>query len=180
MNKEKISIKDKIYEECRIEDVTNDTFCLWHEVVLGMPPMCFLEAGEWCWSKDFKKLIRCFKESIAWNYACAVAKNADYAIEENSTVFILEKYSDDFSTSINESNLCKELIELLKKDFDDPVLANDYLNKVFECFNKLGVETSYSFCKGADECMDVVIKHYGGVIPVYPTVKQYLLEDYLA
>lgn len=174
-----IDKKEKIYNDCRIEDVTENTFCLWHEVTLGMPPMCYLEVGEWCWSTDFKKVVTCFKELIAWNFACTVTGNADYASEDKTAIEILNIYANDFDTSIKEAKLTKELITLLKKEISNPNLFEEYLKQVFKCFNSLGVEATYSFCKGIDSCMSVVMEHYGGEMPVYPTIKEHLLEDYL-
>lgn len=171
--------KEKLYDDCRSEEVTENTYCLWHEATFGMPPMCYLEVGEWCWSADFQKLVLCFKELICWNFACSATGNADYASEDKTTIEILNMYANDFDTSIQDSKIAKKLITLLKEEIINPELFEGYLNKIFKYFNELGVETTYSFCKGVNECMYLVMEHYGGEMPVYPTIKQHLLEDYL-
>lgn len=179
MNENKIVDKEKLYNDCRNEEVTKETYCLWHECVLGMPPMCFLEVGEWLWNSNLEKLLLCFKETVAWTLSCNVCNNADYATEDKSAIEILEFYSDDFDTSIKEADMAKQLIELLRENVNDPKLVNDYLMKIFNIFNKLGAESSFAFCRGIDECMAIVSEHTYGDIPPYSTVKEVLLKDYV-
>lgn len=166
----------KTFQDCRTEEVNENTFCLYRYAVLGIPPICFIEIGDWIWSEDLSKLMKCFKEVIAWDYACAICDNAEYATEDRTAVEILEIYSNDFETSIKDSILANRLIDLLNLDLNDNKIINDTLKEVFNVINELGVEASYDFCE-SKYIYDVLMEHYGGELPIYPTLKQQLLED---
>ena len=176
MNNVEINEKERFFQECRSEDVNENTYCLYRYAVLGIPPICFMEIGDWIWSEDVSKLMKCFKEVIAWDYACAICDNAEYATEDRTAVEILEIYSNDFETSIKDSELTNRLIDLLSLDLNNDKIINDTLKEIFEIINELGVEASYDFCE-SKYIYDVLMEHYGGELPIYPTLKQQLLED---
>lgn len=176
MKNAEFNMINKIYDECRVEEVVNETYALWYDYVVGIPPLCYCEYGEWIWSKDITKLTRGINEYLFRNLACSLCDNLECEIEGKSTKEILLIYANEFSTSIMNLQTAKELLDLLEDEVNDFSSLDIYLNKAIFLYNKLGVECSYKLCKG-DACMEEVIEHYGGVFPAYESIKEYLIED---
>ena len=176
MNNVEINERERLFQECRSEEVNERTYCLYRYAVLGIPPICYMELGDWVWSEDLSKLMKCFKEVFAWDYACAICDNAEYATDDRTAIEILEIFSNDFETSIKDSKLANRLIDLLNLDLNSVKIIENTLNEIFEIINELGVEARYDFCE-AEYIEFVLMDHYGGELPIYPTLKQQLLED---
>ena len=169
--------KVKLLKECREQEVGNNTFCLWQETTLGMPPMCSMYVGGWFWNDKFETLVKCYKEVILWDSAAMVCGYDDYVTDEKSTIELLEICANDFNTSFANKKTINNIVELLKTSANDLDEFNNFVEEISKLFKQLGVHIFTDVYVGFDAAYEWIYERLDGVVPVYNTAKEYLLND---
>ena len=103
----------------------------------------------------------------------------------------LSKIKTYIGFAIRSRQIIYGVDDIIKRDFKGLVMMSNalaessanklksHISKIFDAFNQLGLEIEYSVCLGEKEAIDIAIDHYGGEIPHFDTIKEYLLDDYM-
>lgn len=169
--------KELLYQKCREQEVGDNTYCLWHEATLGMPPMCSMYDGGWTWNDDFDTLVKCYREVVLWDSAAMVCGYDEYVEDDKSTIELLEICANDFNTSIADQKRIKQIINLLKTPINSLDEFDRFIRKTAKEFKELGVHIYTDVYVGFDEAFEWVYERLDGTDPMYETKKEYLLND---
>lgn len=169
--------KELLYQKCREQEVEDNTYCLWFETTLGMPPMCSMYVGGWIWNNDLDTLIKCYKEVILWDAAAMVCGYDEYVEDDKSIIDLLEICVNDFNTSVADQKRINQIIDLLNTPINSLDEFVRFVRKISKLFKELGVHIFTDVYVGFEEAYEWIYERLDGEVPVYKTNKEYLLND---
>lgn len=177
--------KEELIALCRSEKVTDETIFLFHECAFDSVPSASSYVGEWIWSNDIIKIYECFNECILWNFI-AEMNHYDESISEKMKLLDLVKTVK----KINDSRFNFELKKILafRKKINYMIEANEayeeiknkiflYIKTITRIFQDYDLECDTFICDNFDDVISQVEIHNEGIIPVFETKEEYLLED---
>ena len=169
--------KEILYQKCREQEIEDNTYCLWHEATLGMPPMCSMDVGGWIWNDDFDTLVKCYKEVVLWDSAAMACGYDEYVEDDKSTIELLEICASDFNTAVADQKRIKQIINLIKTPTNTLDEFVRFIRKSSKLFKELGVDIFSDVYVGFEEAFEWVCERLDGTVPMYETKKEYLLND---
>lgn len=165
--------EEEVLNLCRSEKVDEKSIYLWYELSSNAIGLDIL-MGEWIWSNDVKKVVLCYNKIILKRFLMELVSNN----LEQKEYYVAELL--DIYEAINGSNEC---IQSLRKLTNNSKVSNyyeltEYIKTTTSLIQNLGVECDSFICDSFDDVIPLVEIHNEGIIPVYDTKEEYLINDY--